>query len=90
VLSYTKGKGASEFAALLDTISKGMGATKIPILYFYSKTGLVNRKKAVEYAKANFKNASFVYLGKGKHFLTESHPQKMSTQFNVWFEKLKH
>jgi haloalkane dehalogenase len=43
---------------------------------------LVNRKKAVDYAKENFKNETHVYLGKGKHFLTESHPKKMSQKFN--------
>ncbi len=89
VLSYTKGKGESDFATMLDTISNGMIETRIPILYFYAKKGLVNRKKAVEYAKENFKNATYVYLGKGKHFLTESHPKQMSQNFNEWFETLK-
>ncbi|MCR9183600.1 MAG: alpha/beta fold hydrolase [Flavobacteriaceae bacterium] len=89
VLSYTKGKGESDFATLLDTISNGMKETQIPILYFYAKKGLVNRKKAVEYAKENFKNATYVYLGKGKHFLTESHPNQMSQKFNEWFKTLK-
>ena len=89
VLSYTKGKGESDFAILLDTISNGMKETQIPILYFYAKKGLVNRKKAVEYAKENFNNATFVYLGKGKHFLTESHPKQMSNKFNEWYETLK-
>jgi haloalkane dehalogenase len=86
VLSFTKGKGESDFATLLDTISNGMKETQIPILYFYAKKGLVNRKEAVEYAKENFKNATYVYLGKGKHFLTESHPTQMSQTFNEWFE----
>jgi haloalkane dehalogenase len=88
VLSFTKGKGESEFASLLETISSGMRATELPILYFYAKKGLVNRKKAVEYAQKNFKNATHVYLGKGKHFLTESHPKQMSEKFNEWFETL--
>lgn len=88
VLSYTKGKGDSEFKCLLDTISTGMRETELPILYMYAKKGLVNQKAAVEYAMANFKNAKFVYLGKGKHFLTESHPLQMSKQFNAWFVKL--
>ena len=89
VLSYTKGKGESDFATLLDTISNGMKETELPILYFYAKKGLVNRKKAVEYARENFKNANYVYLGKGKHFLTESHPKQMSQTFNEWFETFK-
>lgn len=88
VLSFTKGKGESDFAAMLDTISNGMKATEIPILYFYAKKGLVNQREAVEYAKGNFKNATYLYLGKGKHFLTESHPKQMSQKFNKWFETL--
>jgi haloalkane dehalogenase len=89
VLSYTKGKGESDFTTLLETISNGMKETQIPILYFYAKKGLVNRKKAVEYAKENFNNATFVYLGKGKHFLTESHPKQMSQKFNEWYETVR-
>lgn len=88
VLSYTKGKGESEFASMLDTISTGMKNTELPILYFYAKKGLVNRKEAVEYARENFQNSQEVYLGKGKHFLTESHPRQMSEKFNEWFKGL--
>jgi haloalkane dehalogenase len=88
VLSYTKGKGDSEFKRLLDTISSGMRETELPILYMYANKGLVNQKAAVEYAMANFKNAKFAYLGKGKHFLTESHPKQMSRRFNEWFVTL--
>jgi haloalkane dehalogenase len=87
-LSFSKGKEESEFAVLLDSISSGMRSTDLPILYLYSNPGLINQKKAIEYAMANFKNATYVYLGKGKHFLTESHPRRMSEAFNEWFEKL--
>jgi haloalkane dehalogenase len=88
VLSFTKGKGESEFASLLDSISSGMKATEVPMLYFYAKKGLVNRKAAVEYAMEHFSGATFVYLGKGKHFLTESHPKQMGEAFNQWFAPL--
>ncbi len=88
VLSYSKGRGESEFASLLDTISKGMTETQVPILYFYARKGLINRKKAVEYAQENFQNGYFVYLGKGKHFLTESHPVTMSKIFNIWSDTI--
>lgn len=87
-LSFTKGKGESEFADLLTYISDGMKESKVPKLYFYAKKGLVNRKEAVAYAKKSFENATFHYLGKGKHLLTESHPRQMSTAFNQWFDQL--
>ncbi|MGB6034699.1 MAG: hypothetical protein WBG42_00425 [Cryomorphaceae bacterium] len=88
VLSFTKGRGESEFATLLDTISAGMHKTEVPLLYFYAKKGLVNREEAVAYAMKNFKNATYVYVGKGKHFLTESHPIQMSREFNKWYTEL--
>ena len=88
-LSYTKGKGESEFIDLLTYISNGMKVSTVPKLYFYAKKGLVNRKEAVKYAKENFKNTNFHYLGEGKHLLTESHPKQMSQNFNEWFETLK-
>lgn len=87
-LSFTKGEGESEFADLLTYISNGMKESQVPKLYFYAKKGLVNRKEAVAYARKNFKNATFHYLGKGKHLLTESHPKQMSTEFNQWFIQL--
>lgn len=55
VLSYTKGKGDSDFEKMLVEISTGMKETELPILYFYAKKGLVNRKEAVAYAFNNFK-----------------------------------
>lgn len=55
-----------------------------PILYFYAKKGLLNRKEAVEYARENFKSYTEVFLGKEKHFLTEGHPKAMSEAFNQW------
>ncbi len=88
-LSFTKGKGKSEFTDLLTYISNGMKESQVPKLYFYANKGLVNRKEAVEYARNNFKNATFHYLGKGKHLLTESHPKQMSQEFNIWYEKLR-
>lgn len=88
VLSFTKGKGESDFANMLETISKGMAETQIPILYMYAKKGLVNQKAVVQYAMEHFNNAEFVFLGKGKHFLSEAHPKQMSEVFNEWYSNL--
>lgn len=87
-LSYTKGKGKSEFADLLTYISTGMKESNVPKLYFYAKKGLVNRKAAVQYARENLKNTTFHYLGKGKHLLSESHPKQMSEELNRWYNQL--
>lgn len=88
-MSWEKGKGDSEIEHIFKEINPGMTATEIPILYFYAKKGLLNQKEAVEYARANFKNYQEVFVGKGKHYLTESHPQLMSEAFNAWYANLK-
>lgn len=84
-----KGKGKSEFEKLINGLAEQFKQTDIPILYFYAKTGFLNRKKGVAYAREHFKNYEEFYVGKGKHFLTESHPQKMSEVFNNWYQSLK-
>jgi haloalkane dehalogenase len=87
-MSFDKGRGTTSFENTIAEISTGMSSLDKPILYFYAKKGVLNQKEAVEYARANFKNYQEVFVGKGKHFLTESHPQLMSDEFNKWFEKL--
>ena len=87
-LYSNKGKGDSEFEALLNTMAQGIKETDKPILFFYAKKGLINQKEAVVYARKNFKNYTEFYLGKGKHFLTESHPKAMSEAFNQWYNTL--
>ena len=87
-LYSTKGKGDSEFENLVNTMAAGMKETEVPILFYYAKKGLVNQEESILYARENFKNYTEVYLGKGKHFLTESHPQQMGEQFNLWYDKL--
>lgn len=87
-MSFDKGRGTTDFENTIAEISTGMAGLDKPILYFYAKKGVLNQKEAVEYARATFKSYNEVFVGKGKHFLTESHPQQMSEAFNKWFEKL--
>jgi haloalkane dehalogenase len=87
-MSFDKGRGTTSFENIIAEISTGMANLDKPILYFYAKKGVLNQKEAVEYARATFKNYQEVFVGKGKHFLTESHPQLMSEEFNTWFNQL--
>ena len=87
-LSFDKGKGDSDFEKLLKEISSGMKEMEKPILFFYAKKGLLNGREAVTYARKNFNYYTEVYVGKGKHFLTESHPKAMSEDFNQWYNTL--
>lgn len=87
-MSFDKGRGTTSFENIIAEISTGMANLDKPILYFYAKKGVLNQKEAVEYARATFKNYQEVFVGKGKHFLTESHPKLMSEAFNKWFDKL--
>ncbi|MEM9023451.1 MAG: alpha/beta fold hydrolase, partial [Bacteroidota bacterium] len=88
-MSFDKGKGNTEFEQLINGLSEEFRKTELPILYFYARKGTLNRKAAVEYARANFKNYQEVYLGKGKHLFPETHPRQMSDAFNAWYKTLR-
>ncbi|MEM6362456.1 MAG: alpha/beta fold hydrolase [Bacteroidota bacterium] len=88
-MSFNKGRGNTEFEMLINQLANDFKETDIPIVYFYAKPGFLNNKEAVLYARNTFKVYQEVYVGKGKHFLTESHPQKMSDAFNKWYKTLK-
>jgi haloalkane dehalogenase len=88
-MSFDKGRGTTSFENIIAEISTGMANLDQPILYFYAKKGVLNQKESVAYARATFKNYQEVFVGKGKHFLTESHPKLMSDEFNKWHENLK-
>ena len=45
-------------------------------------------KEAVEYARANFKNYSDAYIGKGKHFVQEDQPTRIAQEINIWYNSL--
>jgi haloalkane dehalogenase len=77
-----------DFADVMNTYAEKLKETDIPMLLLYAKKGLINRKPAIEYAMENFNNLDIVYLGKGKHFLQEDHPVRISEAINKWYDMI--
>jgi len=80
----TKKKG--DFADEINQIALGLKKinTDVPFLIVHAEPGMIVRKQAVEYAKANFKQVDFFNVGKGKHYLSEDHPEAIGKQILKW------
>lgn len=62
--------------------------SEIPKLFLWAKPGAIIKKKDVALIKQEFKNLQDVYLGKGKHYLQEDHPEKIGQAIVDWFQSL--
>lgn len=70
--------------AMQNWYVENLKQTKIPILLLYAYPGWLINKRAVEYARANFKNYTDAYIGKGKHFVQEDQPTRIAQEINNW------
>ncbi len=57
----------------------------IPKLLLWAKPGAITKKKEVDQIKQDFKNLQDVYLGKGKHYLQEDHPDEIGKEVVDWY-----
>jgi len=57
-------------------------------LLLWAKPGAIIKEKQVLKIKREFKNLKDVYLGKGKHYLQEDHPDKIGKAIVEWYENL--
>lgn len=73
--------------ALQNWYTEKLKQTNIPILLLYAYPGWLLNRKAVEYARANFKNYADSYIGRGKHFIQEDQPTRIAHEINIWFDK---
>ena len=86
-------KGISKYPndemALQNWYAQKLKETNIPILLLYAYPGWLLNKEAVEYARANFKNYTDAYIGKGKHFVQEDQPTRIAQEINIWYAFLE-
>jgi len=75
-------------ANIVDDYALKLPQMNFPIHLIYAKKGLIARKKSVLYARENFKNYTEFFVGKGKHFLPESHPSAIAQSINDWYSNL--
>lgn len=62
--------------------------TQTPKLCFYSKPGMMIRKKDAEWIGENFPNTTTVDIGKGIHFVQEDQPHLIGESLRDWYAKL--
>lgn len=82
-----KGPGPAQatkepFVKWLDVNAEGLKRMNVPMLLLYAKPGMITSKKAIAYAKENFKNIKALSIGKGKHFLPEDEPFNIGNAIN--------
>lgn len=84
-------KSEGDFADEINKVAVGLIKMNesVPFLLFYASPGIITRKPAIQYAKKNFINITFIDLGKGKHFLQEDHPEAISNGLKKWLNETK-
>jgi len=60
----------------------------MPKLLLWAKPGAIIKEKDKDRIKNEFKNVKDVYLGKGKHYLQEDHPDKIGSAIVEWFQSI--
>ena len=78
----------SDNADIIQHYYEKLKQSEIPKLLLWAKPGAIIKEKNVEQIKREFKNLKDVYLGKGKHYLQEDHPDKIGKAIVDWFQSL--
>jgi haloalkane dehalogenase len=74
-----------------DAISKyseWLKETELPKLMLWFKPGGLIAAKVVPYIEASFKNLESLYLGKGRHYVQEDHPDAIGNAIAYWYNGL--
>jgi haloalkane dehalogenase len=59
----------------------------IPKLMFHAKPGMIIKPKEAAHIIATWKNLEAIDLGKGKHYLQETHPHAIGRGIVSWYER---
>jgi haloalkane dehalogenase len=75
-------------AEIVERYAAKLKESDIPKLLLWAKPGAIIKEKGRNRIINEFKNVKDVYLGKGKHYLQEDHPDKIGTAITGWFQSL--
>jgi haloalkane dehalogenase len=78
----------SDNAEIIQRYYEKLKQSEIPKLLFWAKPGAIFKEKDVNQFKQEFKNLQDVYLGKGKHYLQEDHPDKIGKAIVEWYQSI--
>jgi len=70
----------SDYAAWLP-------GSSIPKLMFHARPGMIIKKDEAKKIINTWKNLDYIDLGKGKHYLQESHPHEIGEGVSKWYSK---
>jgi haloalkane dehalogenase len=79
----------SDNAEIVERNNAKLKESDIPKLLLWAKPGVIIKKKGRDRIINEFKNVKDVYLGKGKHYLREDHPDKIGSAIVEWFQSLE-
>ncbi len=72
-------------AEIVQRYYEKLKRSDIPKLLIWAKPGAIINERDVDRIKHEFKNLQDVYLGKGKHYLQEDHPDEIGKAIVDWF-----
>jgi len=70
---------------IVQRYNEKLKQSDIPKLLFWAKPGAILKEKDIDQIKQDFKNLQVVYLGKGKHYLQEDHPDEIGKAVVDWY-----
>ena len=73
---------------VISKYSKWLKETELPKLMLWFKPGGLITPKEVPKIEASFKNLESLYLGKGRHYVQEDHPDAIGNAIAYWFNGL--
>jgi len=84
-------KVKGDFSDELNKIAVGLKRinSTVPFLIIHANPGMIVRKKNIEYARKHFKKVDFFNVGKGKHYLSEDHPNAIGIKISNWSSEFK-
>lgn len=71
-------------ADIITQIGEWMKETDIPMLHFWARPGALNPESAAQYFVENVKNIESQFIGDGRHYLQEDHPEIIGRTVNDW------
>jgi len=67
---------------------KWLTQTDVPKLLLHADNGVAIKAAEVKWSQATLSNLQVVDLGPGKHFLQETHPEKIGRALSAWYQGL--
>ncbi len=76
--------------AIINAYNAYLPDSEIPKLMFHVKPGMIIKPKEAKQIKATWKNLTAIDLGKGKHYIQETHPHEIGQGITNWYIKTFH